>query len=348
MNYSNITPTINKELEEKIDHKINFKTKPLNSLGILESTAKRLCLIQDTLTPSLKNASLIVFASDHGITVNNAVSPYPQEVTAQMVLNFLSGGAAINVFCNQNNINLSVIDAGVNFEFTPSSSLINAKIAKGTKDYSIEPAMSKEQCKKAIEIGGELVNQKNDTGCNCISFGEMGIGNTSSASLIMSSVLNLPIEECVGKGTGLTNDGIINKTKILKQVQNLHEINENTLDLLQHIGGFEIAMICGAILKAAELKMVIIIDGFIVTSALLIAQKLAPNVLDYCLFSHVSDEKGHKKMLKFLDASPILQLDLRLGEGTGAALVFPIIQSSASFINEMASFEAAGVSNKEN
>lgn len=345
MNYFNITP-INKELEAKINHKIDFKTKPLNALGTLETIAKQLCLIQQTLTPALSNTSLIVFAADHGIAANNNVSPYPQEVTAQMVLNFLNGGAAINVFCKQNNIKLSVVDAGVNFDFAENTSLINAKIAKGTNDYSIQPAMSIEQCSEAINKGAELVVQNHNEGTNCIAFGEMGIGNTSSAALLMSAFTKIPIENCVGKGTGLTIDGVSKKAVILKQVQDLHGISKNPIENLKNFGGFEIAMMCGAMLKAGELKMSIIIDGFIVTSALLVAQEIAPNILDYCLFSHVSNEQGHKKMLSYLNATPILQLDLRLGEGTGAAIVYPIIQSAVNFLNEMASFESAGVSNK--
>lgn len=344
MNSFNITP-INKELEAQINHKIDFKTKPLNALGTLETIAKQLCLIQQTLTPTLNNTSLIVFAADHGIAANNSVSPFPQEVTAQMVLNFLNGGAAINVFCKQNNIKLRVVDSGVNFDFAKNTSLINAKIAKGTNDYSMQPAMSKEQCSEAIKKGAELVEQNHNEGTNCIAFGEMGIGNTSSAALLMSAFTKTPVENCVGKGTGLTIDGVSKKAVILKQVQDLHGISKNPIENLKNFGGFEIAMMCGAMLKAGELKMSIIIDGFIVTSALLVAQALAPNILDYCLFSHVSNEQGHKKMLSYLNATPILQLDLRLGEGTGAAIVYPIIQSAVNFINEMASFESAGVSN---
>lgn len=345
MKLFNISP-INYELEDQINHKIDFKTKPLNALGTLETIAKQLCLIQQTLTPTLNNTLLIVFAADHGIAAKNGISSYPQEVTAQMVLNFLNGGAAINVFCKQNNIKLRVVDAGVNFDFAKNTSLINAKIAKGTNDYSMQPAMSKEQCSEAIKKGAELVEQYHNEGTNCIAFGEMGIGNTSSAALLMSGFTKIPIEHCVGKGTGLTIDGVSKKAVILKQVQNLHGISKDPLENLKNFGGFEIAMMCGAMLKAAELKMSIIIDGFIVTSALLVAQAIAPNILDYCLFSHVSNEQGHKKMLSYLNAIPILQLDLRLGEGTGAAIVYPIIQSAVNFMNEMASFESAGVSNK--
>lgn len=340
------TTSVKNDLIDQINHKIDFKTKPVGSLGELEEIAKKICLIQNTLTPKLNNPTMLVFAGDHGIASNNSVSPYPQDVTAQMVLNFLNGGAAINVFCNQNNIKLNIIDAGVNFDFPENSSLINAKINKSTADYSKQPAMSKDQCLFAMKKGAELVEQNYNEGSNCISFGEMGIGNTSSAALLMSAFTKIPIEECVGKGTGLTNKGVSKKAAILKQVQELHGISENPLENLQNFGGFEIVMICGAMLKSAELKMTIIVDGFIVTSALLAAQAINKLVLDYCIFSHVSNEQGHVKMLEFLKATPILQLGLRLGEGTGAAIAYPIIQSAVNFINKMASFESAGVSNK--
>lgn len=345
MNTFKITSN-NTDLLEQIKHKIDFKTKPVGSLGTLETIAKKLCLIQDTLNPKLTNPTMLVFAADHGITANKGVSPYPQEVTAQMVLNFLNGGAAINVFCKQHNFNLNIIDAGVNFNFEENPALINAKIANGTKDYSKEPAMSKEQCSLAIEKGAELVENSYNNKSNCIAFGEMGIGNTSSAALLMSTFTNIPIEDCVGKGTGLNIEGVTKKAKILKSVQELHGNSDNAFENLQNFGGFEIVMICGAMLKAAELKMTIIVDGFIVTSALLAANSINPNILDYCLFSHVSNEQGHKKMLEFLNVEPILHLGLRLGEGTGAAIAYPIIESATNFMNEMASFESAGVSNK--
>ena len=345
MNTFKITSN-NTDLLEQIKHKIDFKTKPVGSLGTLETIAKKLCLIQDTLNPKLTNPTMLVFAADHGITANKGVSPYPQEVTAQMVLNFLNGGAAINVFCKQHNFNLKIIDAGVNFNFEENPALINAKIANGTKDYSKEPAMSKEQCSLAIEKGAELVENSYNNKSNCIAFGEMGIGNTSSAALLMSTFTNIPIEDCVGKGTGLNIEGVTKKAKILKSVQELHGNSDNAFENLQNFGGFEIVMICGAMLKAAELKMTIIVDGFIVTSALLAANSINPSILDYCLFSHVSNEQGHKKMLEFLNVEPILHLGLRLGEGTGAAIAYPIIESATNFMNEMASFESAGVSNK--
>lgn len=344
MNTFMITPT-NKEFIKEITHKINNKTKPLGSLGTLEIIAQKLCLIQNTLSPKLSKPTMLVFAGDHGIVNNHPVSSCPQEVTPQMVFNFLEGGAGINVFCKQHGFDLSVIDAGVNYDFENYDVLMNAKIAKGTKDYSVEPAMTKEQCEQAIKVAGEIVAEKHAKGSNIISFGEMGIGNTSTASLLMSAVTKQSIETCIGKGAGLTDEGLTNKIAILTKVQEFHGVSENPFENLQNFGGFEVAMMTGAMLKAAELKMTLIIDGFIATSSLLVAQEINKNVLDYCLFSHVSNEQGHIKMLDFLNATPILNLGLRLGEGTGAAIAYPIIQSAEIFVNQMASFESAGVIN---
>ena len=223
MNTFKITPT-NKEFIKEIKHKINNKTKPIGSLGSLEIIAQKLCLIQDTLSPKLSKPTMLVFAADHGIVNNYPVSSCPQEVTPQMVFNFLEGGAGINVFCKQHGFDLSVIDAGVNFDFENYDVLINAKIAKGTKDYSVEPAMTKAQCEQALKISGEIVADKHAKGSNVISFGEMGIGNTSSASLLMSAVTKQSIETCIGKGAGLTDEGLANKIAILTKVQNFHGV----------------------------------------------------------------------------------------------------------------------------
>jgi nicotinate-nucleotide--dimethylbenzimidazole phosphoribosyltransferase len=338
---------VSNQLKEKIKKKINEKTKPLGALGKLEDIASQIALIQNTLSPELKNPTIIVFASDHGIS-SSGVSAYPQEVTYQMVLNFLNGGAAINVFCRQNYINIKVVDAGANFDFPENAALINAKIGHGTKNFLIEPAMTLRDCKSAILKGAEIVESIYKEGCNTIGFGDMGIGNTSSASVIISLLSKLPIEKCVGPGTGLNKEGVKKKIKILKRaIQNHPEVTDDPpLSVLSTFGGFEIAMICGAILKAAELKMVIIIDGFIITSAYLTAFRINKHVKDYCIFSHLSNEKGHKIIFKELDIEPLLNLNMRLGEGTGAAVSFPIIKSAVNFLNEMASFESAAVSNK--
>jgi len=331
---------------EQIQNKINSKTKPLGSLGKLEDIALQIGQIQNTLTPELKNPTILVFAADHGLA-DAGVSPFPKEVTQQMVLNFLNNGAAINVFCKQNEINLKVVDAGVDADFTNNPNLIHAKIANGTKNILENPAMTIEECKKAIESGKKIVEDQYKNGCNIIGFGEMGIGNTSSASLLMSKITAVPIEDCVGKGTGHNENGLMRKKDILKQAINKYQLNGDPLNLLSTFGGFEIAMMTGAFLKAAELNMIIMVDGFIVTSALLVAYKMNSDILKNCIFTHTSNEQGHVLMLEYLNAEPILNMEMRLGEGTGAAVAYPIIKSAVNFLNEMASFEDAGVSNKE-
>ncbi len=336
---------LDKKLTYALQEKIDFKTKPIGSLGTLEKIALQIGLIQNTTTPVLSKPTILVFAGDHGIAKTNKVSPYPQKVTQQMVLNFLNGGAAINVFCNQNNINLKIIDAGVNGNFNDSSSLINAKIAKGTNDYSIGKAMTNEQCLDAVQKGKDIVKKVYSEGTNIIGFGEMGIGNTSSASLLMSYFTNTPIEDCIGRGTGLNDEGLHTKIKTLTAVFNLHKNNIKTpLDALATFGGFEIAMLCGAMLEAASLKMTLLIDGFIVTSSLLTSKKLETNILEYCIFSHTSNEKGHTAMLNYLKVEPLLNLGLRLGEGTGCAVSYPIIEASVNFLNNMATFKSAHIS----
>jgi len=337
---------VSNSLKDKIQHKINNKTKPLGSLGKLEQIALKISLIQGTLTPELNNPTIIVFASDHGIC-SEKVSAYPQDVTHQMVLNFLNCGAAINVFCRQNNIAIKIVDAGVNFDFPENKNLINAKIGYGTKNFLAEPAMTIDELNQAIKKGMDIVRSVHAEDSNVIGFGEMGIGNTSSASVIMSQLLGLNIEECIGRGAGLDDEGLKNKAEILKRAVNKYsKTNGDAFEVLTKFGGFEIAMITGAILQAAELKMLILIDGFIVTSALLAAYFLDKNVIDYCIFSHVSDEKGHRIMLDKLGVEPVLDLRMRLGEGTGAAVVYPVILSAVAFFNRMASFDSAGVSTK--
>lgn len=340
----NIT-AVSDKLDKDLQKKIDFLTKPLGALGRLEKLAKKIGAIQDTLEPQLNNPHIIVCAGDHGIA-NEGVSPYPQEVTFQMVMNFLNGGAGINVFARQNDIKLKIIDAGVNFNFGEIPGLVNAKIAYGTKSYLTDAAMTKEQCEEAISKGASIVEEIFNSGCNIVGFGEMGISNTSSAAIILCKICNIPIKDAVGRGAGVDDIGLENKIKILSQAIANHDEIIDPLDVLSTYGGFEIAMLCGAMLKAAELKMILLIDGFIITSALLIAQAINENVLDYCIFGHKSNEQGHSKMLEFLGAEPLLSLDMRLGEGTGAAVAYPIIKSAVNMLNEMASFESASVSNK--
>lgn len=340
--------TLQKELKDKID----FKSKPPGSLGMLEEIALQVGQIQNSLLPGLNKPHIVVFAGDHGIATTGLVNAYPQAVTAQMVLNFLNGGAAINVFCRQNHIELKVVDSGVNYLFnsgTASERFISAKVAAGTNNYLSSDAMSEREALFAIEKGKEIVSRITDQGCNMIGYGEMGIGNTSSAALIMSSILQIHIGDCVGRGTGVNDDQLKIKIETLDKVFGYHQLNQvnnNPILLLSKIGGFEIAMMAGAYLEAARQHMVIVVDGFIATASLLIAKQLNENILQNCLFAHTSGEQGHEKMLTFLEAKPLLKLGLCLGEGTGAALAMPLIQSAVNFLNEMASFESAGVSNK--
>jgi len=338
-------PPVSSDIEVDIQQKIDLKTKPLGALGLLEKLALQISNIQSSTSPELHNPTMVVFAGDHGIA-KDGVSAYPQEVTFQMVMNFLNDGAAISVFCRQHDIDLKVVDAGVNYDFCDVPGLMNAKIGFGTKSYLNEPAMSLDEMERAIEKGATICERISKDGSNIIGFGEMGIGNTSSSSLIMSKICGFPVVDCVGRGTGLDDQQLTKKVDILERAAELHDV-KSPLDALRTFGGFEMAMMCGAMLKAAEQKMVIMIDGFIATSVFLVAHEICPELLDYAIFTHQSDEQGHGKLLNYLKVSPILDMNLRLGEGTGCALSYPLINSSILFLNEMASFESAGVSQKE-
>lgn len=340
------TTLLNTTLKDALQHKIHYKTKPLGALGQLEAIALQIGLIQQTLSPQLCQPTMLVFAGDHGIA-ESGVSPYPQAVTAQMVLNFLAGGAAINVFSRQVGMQLRVVDAGVNHVFASDARLIDAKIGMGTANFLHTPAMTENACHAAIARGAAIAQSEISAGCNVMGFGEMGIGNTSSASCLMSVLTGIPIAQCVGRGTGLDDAGLTNKTHLLTQAIAHHAVdNENPGHVLATFGGFEIAMMVGAILGAAEQKVTLLIDGFITTAALLVASKLQPAVLDYCIFAHRSDEHAHQALLNYLGAKPLLDIGLRLGEGTGAVLAYPLVQGAVNFLNEMASFESAGVSEK--
>ena len=332
------TETLDTTLQTKIDQ----KTKPLGSLGQLESLALQIGLIQGNLNPSLNKPCIIIFAGDHGI-VESGVSAYPQTVTAQMVANFLSGGAAISVFARQHKLNLLIVDAGVNADLISHPMLIDAKVGMGTLNFLTYQAMTIEACTKALQAGSDVVLQQHKNGCNCIGFGEMGIGNTSSAAMLMHCLTGLPLAQCAGRGTGLNDDQLQNKLSVLQQALNQHKDITEPLDVLATFGGFEVAMMVGAYLKAAESGMLIMVDGFIAGTALLVACKLYPQVLDYCVFSHVSSEQGHQALLDQFNVKALLNLDLRLGEGSGIALAFPLLQSAVVFLNEMATFAEAGV-----
>ena len=336
-----------KDLKPALLHKIDHKTKPVGALGLLESIALQIALIQNTLSPQLNRPALLIFAGDHGI-VESGVSHYPQAVTAQMVLNFLRGGAAINVFARQHGFQLSVVDAGVNHVFDDHAGLIEAKVAMGTRNFLTEPAMTLLQCESSLAAGVALSAHEIAAGSNVLAFGEMGIGNTSAASCLMSVLCDMPIAQCVGRGTGLDDEGLAKKTALLKQALQVHQLDKQAaMQALATYGGFEIAMMVGAMLGAAQHKAVLLIDGFIATAALLVASRMQPKILHYCVFAHCSGEAGHRKLLKYLGAEPILDAGLRLGEGTGAVLAYPMVQAAVNFLNEMASFASAGVSSKQ-
>ncbi|CAM2177108.1 Nicotinate-nucleotide--dimethylbenzimidazole phosphoribosyltransferase [Paraburkholderia sacchari] len=335
-------------LRNALQHLIDTKTKPPGSLGRLEALARQLGLIQRTTRPSVERPVMIVFAGDHGIA-NEGVSPYPQAVTAQMVANFIAGGAAINAFSGVAGLELEIVDAGVATPLPPLppladiSKLVSLPLARGTRNFAHEPAMTRDEAIAALAAGAARVRHHAALGTNVIGFGEMGIANTSSAACLMSRLCGVPIDECVGRGTGLDNAGLARKRNVLAAALARHPNAREPIDVLATFGGFEIAMMAGAFLEAARQRMAILVDGFIATSALLVADALAPHVREYCVFAHASNEAGHRRMLDHFGARELLALDLRLGEGTGAALAVPLLRAAVAFLNEMASFESAGV-----
>jgi len=337
---------LDRSMTAELQHVIDTKTKPPGSLGRLESLGLQIGLIQRTIRPSIERPAMIVFAGDHGIAAEG-VSPFPQEVTAQMVANFIAGGAAINALSKASGMTLEVVDAGVARASPSAEGFVDAAIRRGgTRNFAHAPAMSRDEALQAIARGAERVRHHAALGTNVIGFGEMGIANTSAAACLMSRICGIEIDACVGRGTGLDDAGLNHKRDVLAAALKKHGQFTDPIDTLATFGGFEIAMIAGGFLAAAEARMTILVDGFIVTSALLVAHAINPAVLDYCVFAHASDETGHVKMLDYFDAKPLLQLGLRLGEGTGAALALPLLRAAVAFIDEMASFESAGVSDK--
>ncbi len=333
------------DVSQQLASLINNKTKPTGSLGVLEELAQHIGEVLRTTTPKLKKPYIVLFAADHGIA-QHGVSAYPQEVTRQMVCNFLEGGAAINVFCKQHDLLLKIVDAGVNYDFAPQLNVIHNKIGRGTQSFLNGPAMSLSELKLCLQKGAEVVQAIYNEGCNTIGFGEMGIGNTSSASALMSVLCNIPIENCIGKGTGVNDEQLVKKQQILQTAIKNYNGDKGDLQLMAHFGGFEILQIAGGMLQAKRNNMLIFVDGFICTVAFLCAYKISPAVKDNAIFSHQSGEHGHKQLFEYLRAEPLLKLKMRLGEGTGCAVAFPLLQSAVAFLNEMATFENASVSTK--
>jgi len=337
-------PTFDAQLIPQLQRKLDGKAKPVGSLGRLESLALQIGLIQNTLTPTLKNPVMLTVAADHGITAEG-VSACPVEITWQQVHNFLAGGGGIGLLARIYGMDLWVVDAGVNYRFAPHPKLIDAKVAYGSENFLQQPAMSVENCSRALENGRSIVRRFHASGTNVIGFGEMGIGNTTPASALLSVFTDLPVEECVGPGAGLDSTGVKHKAKVIQAAIDKHGISESAIENLARFGGYEIATIAGGMLEAAACRMVILVDGFITTSALLVARAINPLVLDYCVFSHESDEQGHRKMLDFLGVSAVLKLGLRLGEGTGSAILYSVLRGAVAVLSEMTSFEDARVTN---
>ena len=347
MHPDNLTDLHDTALASRVQHRLDQKTKPLHSLGRLETLALQLALIQGSEQPVLEAPQLVVFAADHGIAARG-VSAYPSDVTWQMVENFLGGGAAVSVLARQHGLALTVVDCGVRHDFTPNGAkrpgLIVAKAALGAADSTAGPAMSHAECATAMAHGAAIVKALPG---NALLLGEMGIGNTSAAALLMARLTGSPIERCAGRGTGLDDAGLERKLGILRLALARHAEAHAPLDVLAALGGLEIATMTGAILQAAQERRVIVVDGFITGAAVLVANTLAPNVLQRCVFAHCSAEAGHALMLQQLGVEPLLNLGLRLGEGSGAALAWPLLESACRVMREMASFESAGVSQKD-
>ena len=331
-------------LRPAIQDKIDNLNKPKGSLGVLEDLAMQACLIQQTLTPSLAHPCHLLLGGDHGIE-REGVSVSPREVTWQQMINFTRGGGGVNMFCRQHGFKLRIVDVGVDYDLSQVPGIINRKIARGTKNFLYEPAMSEEEFDQAIEIGASLVDDCIADGCKVLCIGEMGIANTSPSSIWMSLFCDIPLDECIGAGAGLDSPGIRHKREVLRQAvanSKLYTLN-STLSILRYFGGFEMIAAIGAMLRAAEQHLIILVDGFIMTACALAACRLYPAAQSYMVFGHCGDESGHRRMLDAMGAKPLLSLGLRLGEGTGALCAFPILDSAVRMMNEMNNFDNASI-----
>lgn len=337
-------PALDAELVACLQHKLDDKAKPVGSLGRLETLALQVGLIQNTLSPRLARPVMLTVAADHGITAEG-VSACPVEITWQQVLNFLNGGGGIGLLARVYGLELWVVDAGVNHRFEPHPRLIDAKVALGSENFLRQPAMSMDNCRRAFDNGRDIVRRLAAEGSNVIGFGEMGIGNTTPASALMAVLCGLPVDQCVGRGAGLDEAGVRRKAEVIRAAIARHGIDPSPFVNLARYGGYEIATIAGGMIEAACRRMVILVDGFITSAAALVAHAIAPPVHDYCVFAHESDEPGHRLLLRHLDATPVLQLGLRLGEGTGAAVAYGILEGAVAVLSEMTSFAEAQVTN---
>lgn len=341
-----VIPTNPARLAEAKVH-LDKLTKPVGSLGRLEHIAARLFAVQETAPLSGGPARMLTIAADHGV-VAEGVASSPQEVTILMVRNFLNGGAAINCLCKSAGADLRIVDAGVDAPpFQPHPLLVDAKIARGTANMAAGPAMTPEQCAKALQLGINLAESARRDGIRVLGTGEMGIGNTTSSSCLFCAFFGFSPEEMTGMGAGVPPQGLAHKTKVIGNILATHAETVRGGDpfaVLAALGGLEIAALAGLIIGGAARRMAVVIDGFISTAAFAAASRLAPAVRDYCFFSHASEEAGHAKVLRRIGERPLLDLGLRLGEGTGAALAFPILAAAAEVYNSMATFESAGIS----
>ena len=340
-NISSIDRSMLAAIQEKIDN----LNKPKGSLGRLEELAMQICLIQQTLEPSLAHPCHLLLGGDHGIE-REGVSVSPREITWQQMINFTRGGGGVNMFCRQHGFKLRIVDVGVDYDFSDVDGIIDRKIARGTKNFLYEPAMSEEEFNRAIQIGSDLVDDCIAEGCRILSIGEMGIGNTSPSSIWMSIFGDIPLKNCIGAGAGLDNDGIRHKYEVLSKALKNYQASihqPSTISHLTYFGGFEMISAIGVMLRAAEHHLIILIDGFIMTACAIAAIRFYPAAQDYMIFTHCGDESGHKMMLDIVDARPLLHLGLRLGEGTGALCAFPIIDSAVRMMNEMNNFQKARI-----
>ncbi|WP_289870835.1 nicotinate-nucleotide--dimethylbenzimidazole phosphoribosyltransferase [uncultured Duncaniella sp.] len=336
-------PPVDTALKAAVTDKIDNLTKPKGSLGRLEELAARICLIQQTLTPELRQPHNVLFAADHGV-IAEGVSVSPKEVTWQQLGHFSKGGAGINFLCDQHGFRLVLVDAGVDYDIPAGHGIIDKKVRKSTRNFRHEAAMTAGEFRLCLERGAEVIDEIHDsTGCNIVSFGEMGSGNTSSSSMWMHLFTGIPLKQCIGAGAGLDSAGIRHKYEVLSDALSRYDGDDSVESKMAWFGGYEMVMAVGAMLRAAELGMVIIVDGFIMTSCILAASRLYPAVLDYAVFGHQGDESGHKLMLENLGVRALLHLDLRLGEGSGAVCAYPIIESAVRMINHMDSFKDVNV-----
>ena len=339
---------LDKSMQATIQAKIDNLNKPKGSLGRLEELAMQICLIQQTLEPSLAHPCHLLLGGDHGIE-REGVSVSPREVTWQQMINFTHGGGGVNMFCRQHGFDLKIVDVGVDYDLSAHTAIIHRKIARGTRNFLYEPAMTEAEFNQAIDTGIDLVDECQRQGCQILSIGEMGIANTSPSSIWMHLTTGIPLQECIGAGAGLDNNGVRHKYEVLSKALTNYSHSPIQSSLPTHLaplvyfGGYEMVSAIGAMLRAAELHLIILIDGFIMTACAMTACQLYPAAKDYMIFTHCGDEKGHRRMLDYLKAEPLLSLGMRLGEGTGALCAFPIIDSAVRMMNEMNNFDNANI-----